>query len=111
MSTFNEIGSGGVSGTGCVLITFLDRFHTTYAQGDTAYNVNKAKVGILERVIIKKQRVVRNLRTQGLFTVMYIDTFNALWNEFDLVTFSEAQLLATTYLEDLLEELDKVDLC
>ena len=111
MNTFNEIGSGGVLTTGCVLITFLDRLHTTYAQGDIAYNVNKAKVGILERVVIKKQRVIRNVKTQGLFTVLYVDTLNAWWNEFDLVTLSEAQLLATAYLEYLLKELGKIDLC
>lgn len=111
MSTFNETGSGGASTSGCVLVTFLDELHTTYAQGDFAYNVNKARVGVLERVVIKRQRVIQNVKTGGLFTVLYVDTLNALWNEFDLVPFSEAQVLATAYLEGLLDELDKIDLC
>ena len=111
MSTFNETGSGGILTAGCVLVTFLDRLHTTYGQGDIAYNVNKAKVGILERVVIKKQRVIRNLKTHGMFTVLYVDTLNALWNEFDLVPFSEDQVLAVAYLEDLLNELGGIDIC
>ncbi len=111
MSTFNETGLGGALIAGCVLVTFLDRFHTTYGQGDIAYNVNKAKVGVLERVVIKKQRVIRNLKTQGMFTVLYIDTLNALWNEFDLVSFSEAKVLATAHIEDLLNELGGIDIC
>lgn len=111
MSVFNEIGSGGATVTGCVLITFLDKLHTIYARGDFAYNVNKARVGVLERVVIKRQRVIQNIKTGGLFTVLYVDTLNALWRDSDLVPFSEAQSLATIYLEGLLDELDKIDLC
>ena len=110
MSTFNEIGSGGVLTAGCVLVTFLDKLHTIYAKGDFAYNVNKARVGVLERVVIKRQRVIQNIKTHGLLTVLYVDTLNALWSDSDLVPFSEAQSLATIYLDGLLDELDKIDL-
>lgn len=111
MSVFNEISTGGVSVSGCAWFQHLDQLHTTWGRGDILYNVNKARRGVLEKVVIKKQRIIRNTRTQGAFTVLYIDTYNALWNEWDLVPFADAQLLAVTYLQRLLDELDKIPSC
>lgn len=109
--TFNEIGSGGAIISGCSLISFVDILYTTFAQGDVGYNVNKARVGVLEKVVIKKQKAIRNLKTHGKLTVLYIDTFNALWNESDLVSLSNAKTIAVNYLQGLLEDLDKIKNC
>lgn len=111
MNTYNEIGTGGATLTSCAWIKFLDQLKTTWGAGDIVYNVNKAKRGVLEKIVVKKQIITRNIRTHGQYSVLYTDTLNALWNEWDLVTFEEAQLLAVTYLEQLLVELGKIETC
>lgn len=111
MSTFNEVITGGLTIFGCALITFLDELRTKYGQGDIVYNVNKARLGVLEKVVVKKQRIIRNIKTHGKFIVLYFDTFNGLWNEWDLVPLSEAQLLATIYLQSLLDDLSEIETC
>lgn len=111
MSTYNEIGTGGATISSCAWIKFLDQLHTIWGAGDIVYNVDKAKRGVLEKVVIKKQTITRNIKTHGQYSVLYTDTFNALWNEWDLVTFAEAQLLSVIYLEQLLVELGKIEAC
>lgn len=60
--------------------------------GDTLYIKSRAKLGIFERVFIKK--VLLN----GRFKIVpiYKDTMNALWNENELVTREEAEALVAT---------------
>jgi len=108
---YNELATGGARTTGCSVVEYLDLFFSTYAQGDVVYNVDKARVGILERIVIKKQRVINNINTQGQYVTLYVDTLNALWNERDLVLFAEAQDIATAYLEGLLAELSEIETC
>ncbi len=109
MAVFNEIMDGGVVIAGCTLYTFLDRVRTLYGPGDILYNIDKAKKGVLERVVIKRQRVLRSRTTEGQFQVLYIDTLNALWNEWDLVSHAVASDLAIAYFEKLLDDLSKLE--
>jgi glycerol-3-phosphate responsive antiterminator len=111
MSIFNETGLGGALMAGCATSTIIHTTHTTYGQGDTAYNIDKAKVGVLEKVVVKKQRVIQNSKTHGKALVLYVDTFNGLWNEHDLVSFTEAQALAIDYLQGCLSDLEPIDTC
>ena len=39
---------------------------------------------------------------------MYVDTLNGLWNEWDLISHSQAIALATAYYEGLLEDASKL---
>jgi len=111
MSVYNEIGAGGSVVASCALITFLDQVHTAYGAGDVLYDLRKARLGVLEKIVIKKQRIVQNIKTYGELRILYTDTHNALWNEWDLVSFSVAQALAANYLQDLLSDLNQIDSC
>jgi hypothetical protein len=112
MSIINEIGSGGATITSdCSLIMFSYKIHTTWGPGDVLYNIDKARVGVLEKVVVKKQRLTMNSRTKGFQNVIYVDTFNALWNEWDLVVLSEAQTVAVAYLERQLAALNSLNSC
>jgi hypothetical protein len=104
MATFNEIGAGGGSLGGCAIITYIKIYHTMFAAGDIVFNIDKAKKGVLEKVVIKRQRVINSVYTGGQFEVMYVDTLNALWNEWDLISHSEAVDWAQAHYERMLAE-------
>lgn len=111
MATINEIGSGGCSIRGCAIITYIKTYTTKFAAGDIVFNVDKARKGVLEKVVIKKVRVINANKTGGAFEVMYVDTYNALWNEWDLVSHREALELAQEYYEFLLAEAAELKKC
>jgi len=96
---YDEMGSGGMIVSGCMAFSHVHYVITTYGPGDMLYNVHKARKGILEKIVIKKPRVVQSAKTYGLAISLYVDTLNALWNEDDLVTYDEAVDLATDYCE------------
>ena len=108
-TTFNIIGDSAACGVSAhkVLITY------DYAVGSIVYNINKARRGILEAVAIKKVRIVTP--TNGdVIAILYQDTYNGLWNEYDLCNEQEATDLAIIYLENvkssILEEMLHCDL-
>lgn len=109
--TYNETMSGGVKVSGCPVVTFIKTYQTLFASGDVVFNVHKARRGLLEKIVIKSPKLIQNIRTGGTILVMYVDTFNALWNEYDLISHSQAIALATAYYEDLLEDLEEIDKC
>lgn len=111
MAIYNQTPSGGIVGTGCALEKFIQNIQTLYGPGDIVYSRLKAMRGTLEKVVIKQQKLIKNKRTYNRFVVMYIDTFNGLWNEWDLITLNEAQILAEDYLSDLLIDLNKLKRC
>lgn len=66
--------------------------------GDLVYLQYKAIKGILEYVVIKKLKIVdRTIQGYGQCVTLYVDTWNALYNEDDLVTLEEANSLISTY--------------
>ena len=102
--TYNEIGSGGTMIGGFVLPTVLHPVLTRFVPGEALYNVAKARRGVLEKVIVKAVRTVTNKRTLGASRVLYIDTFNALWNEYDLVRPDEAHALVAVHWQKLSDQ-------
>jgi hypothetical protein len=106
--TYNEISAGGIRVHGCAIITKAHIYTTLYGVGDIVYNIDKAKMGILEKVVIKELIQAKPKFTSGIFVVLYKDTLNALWNEYDLVTYEDAKALAETYYENLLADLAKI---
>jgi len=104
MAIFNETGSSGVKTGGCAIITYIKTYRTAFAAGDIVFNVDKANKGVLEKIIIKKSRIINSAKTGGQFEAMYVDTLNALWNEWDLISHAEAIALVQLYYEDLLAE-------
>ena len=50
-------------------------------------------------------------KTGGIFHVMYVDTWNGLWNEDELVSHQEAIDLATTYWNRQLALAERIKAC
>ncbi len=70
-----------------------------YKPGDILYLSYKAKIGKLEKIKIKDVRVISNRQINGAIDFIYIDTYNSLYNDRDLVLETEALLLAKQYYE------------
>jgi len=102
MAIYQIEAEGGLKAAGCGAIIYIKTYQTKFAPGDIVFSVQKARKGVIERVVIKKQKVINSAKTGGQFQVMYVDTYNGLWNEWDLISHSEALLLAQAYYEDLL---------
>lgn len=109
MAIYDELGIVDFTAGGHASVTYRDNIITLYGPGDVVYNVHKAKLGVIEKIVVKYPKIVKNAKTYGKVVVLYKDTFNALWNESDLIVKAEAVALATAYYEDLLVELDEIN--
>lgn len=95
MMDLTYIGSGTIGIGGCAA-TEKDSFYSyRYAQGSKVYVCLSARKGVLEAVYIK--RVILNLNVYGQVVPIYEDTFNGLYNEYDLCSQASAITLATAY--------------
>jgi len=108
---FDEVGSGGVSDGGCAVPVAMYSSVTKYGLGDTLYNVAKARRGVLEKVVIKSIRSMATRRTAGRETTLYQDTFNGLWNEWDLVPLGKALVMVEEHRLRLADEARKLGRC
>lgn len=106
---YNEVASDGVVLCGRAINQVSRVYTTVYGVGDIAYNKNKAVKGILEKIVIKNILPIKFSLNHGQFSVLYKDTLNALWNEYDLVTLDVAKELSIIYYENLLEDLQKLE--
>lgn len=88
---------------------YVKTYTTLFGAGDIVYSLPKAKRGILEKVVIRRVNALNSLLTQGAFEVMYVDTLNSLWNEWDLVSHAEAIDIAKAYYEELLADWEEVN--
>lgn len=109
--TYNETVSGGLIVGGCATITRTEIIVSAFGAGDVLYNINKAKKGVLEKVVIKSYMLAKHSLTQGVRVFVYKDTFNALWNEWELVPYATALALAESYYTNLLAQLDELNEC
>lgn len=94
------------TGSGTILINGCTRYKLYLYEvykwnvGDTAFLAYKASdEGKLEKVVIKKIRLVGNNSTVGEIRFIYQDTLNSLYNEWDLVNEYTALNLAKQYYE------------
>ena len=95
MSNFSAVGNSYACGSGSRTILFVYK----YAQGSVVCYAQKARMGIIETVVIKRANILRNTNTGGTYAVSYQDLTNRLWWEWELCTEQEAHLLAIRYLE------------
>lgn len=100
---FSYTMTGGIKLSGCSTpIKVSKRYPLKFAIGSKAYRKDKARnKGKLEAVVIKKaNRVVSSPFVKGAYyEINYVDTFNRVWLENELVWQSEAISLATAYWE------------
>lgn len=102
---------GGIRTGGCARIAGAVAYITAFGVGDILYNVRKARKGVFEKVVIKKPRIIKSMRTSGIQVTLYVDTYNALWNESDLVAYDAALQLATIYYNNLVQEYNSLNSC
>lgn len=102
MALFTYDASGGLGlnkcGVGYIFYPYYVR-RVAFSIRDQAWLRYKAEIGILESIIIKKIKLVDyTTRGTGLSIILYIDTFNAIYNERDLIYYEEAVTLVEAYL-------------
>jgi hypothetical protein len=110
-------GTGNIKISGCAIVsaTFCEVF--AFAIGSTVYACQKAcQRGFLEPVCIKSVRILKSQASQwGCFPppdpkkVMYIDTYNTIWEERELCTHAQAIEHAIAYWQRLAEEAEALD--
>jgi hypothetical protein len=92
-------GSGSIQLKGCAGVVGKYFYQTKFGERSAAYTLQKAKKGIIEKIVVKQVILHRSPKTYNQIVWLYKDTFNGLWNESDLLTHQEAIDIATAYLE------------
>jgi hypothetical protein len=108
---YDEAVTGGVRGSGCALFNCYLPFAGQYRIGEVLFDASKARRGVLEKIVIKGVRVSMSRRRGSLKVVLYQDTFNGLWNEFDLVPFEGAVELIQAHLDSIENDLSRLSPC
>lgn len=91
---------GSIRITGCAIKRIEKNFFIKFALGSRVFIKKKAKLGILESVVLKKVNRVEpdNYSYNGIQPVInYVDTFNRVWIEDELIGESLAIDLAKIY--------------
>lgn len=79
---------GGIEVFGCAIYKTEIAYNPIFQIGDILYSKNKAILGTYEKISVKKI----------LFPMyLYVDTFNGLWNQKELVTYEVATSLIQQY--------------
>lgn len=95
-------GSGTLYVGGCVVLEVIKQYAVEFPVGSKVYRKDKAKKGILEAIVIKK---INRVIVHGYFYVInYVDTFNGVWIEGELVSHEEAKTLAIAYWESVIQQ-------
>ena len=100
MSTFT------ITADSCALAASRELITVTYkfAEGSAAYIIDEASRGHIKYVVIKKVKLAFNKhpfdKVRYQTKALYTDTFNGLWNEWDLCSEVDAIAIATKYLQD-----------
>lgn len=96
-------GSGGFRFGVCSKYWKTINYPHQWSPGDILFSKQKAMIGQFEKVAIKEVRLIMNASTFGKMIFIYVDTFNSLWNENDLVQEYDALLIAKMYYEKQIE--------
>lgn len=103
MVTFTYVASGSLNLRKCGIGYHVDPLHIhniAFSIGDQAWIKYKAIKGILEWIIIKKIKIFDySYNGEGPCTILYVDTFNALYNEEDLIYYEDALALVEAFYE------------
>jgi hypothetical protein len=90
--------TGSIRITGCSFNKIQKNFLVYFAVGSRVYIKKKAKLGILESVVLKKVYRTAPEKYQGVQPVIsYVDTFNRVWIEDELTWEADAIDYAKVY--------------
>jgi hypothetical protein len=87
---------------GCAGFNFKKNFLVLFVVGSKAYIRKKARFGKMEFVVIKKILPQNNNQFQP--DVLYVDTFNRIWSEDELLTQENALDAANLYWQNIYQE-------
>jgi hypothetical protein len=91
------VGSGIIKLSPCFQASSAAYITYKWIPGDIVFFKPKAKKGILEKIVIKKVRIISKYSLGGQKVFLYEDTYNSLYNEDELITEADAILLAEAY--------------
>lgn len=97
---FEHQASGRVRVNGCAGLSLEKNYPALYAVGDRVWIRQKAARGKFESVVVKRVRIkVTDAPSYGgvEIVVVYADTFNRVWIEFELASQAEAETLVESY--------------
>lgn len=92
---------------GCAAIQKIKNVIYKFAEGSIAFDCMKSRKGILEKIAIKKVLISAGKKTLGQKIIVYMDTYNSLYNEEDLCTKEEAVNFSILYYENLYLDVQK----
>jgi hypothetical protein len=99
MPSLSYTGSGIFQLSACSKYWKTINYPHKWSPGDILFSKQKAIMGQFEKIAVKQVRLIINAGTAGKMIFIYVDTFNSLWNEDDLVQEYDALLLAKMYYE------------
>ena len=99
MATTTYTGSGGLNVLGCASVSKIICVVYKYAEGSRLWLKYKAIKGCLESVVIKRVDFLQNRNTYNRMVPLYVDTYNAFYNENELIDEATAIELAKQYYE------------
>ena len=89
--TYQAVGGPKISG--CANYKLKIFRYYLFGIGSIVFVKAKAMKGIFEKIAIKK------VTFHGPYINLYFDTFNAAWNENELVSYDNALILVNAYIE------------
>lgn len=114
MADFTYTAGGSIFANRCGnnVVFFPKRMITLqFVEGDRAWLRYEAERGRIRSVWIKRVKIVASAATLGRPTIVYFDNLNAVFNEDDLITNSEAVGIAILYHQRRLYEAQKAIEC
>lgn len=108
MSYYYKNSLGGIRVAGCAGISIKQNLIVRFLVGDRVYIKRKAIIGKIESVIIKRLNGVfpkyKEFNEVVQPDLNYVDTFNRVWLESELITQENAFDLAKIYLENIRQD-------
>jgi hypothetical protein len=99
--------TGTIRVVGCAGLSLKKNFLTLFLVGDRAYIRKKARLGDIESVVVKRihRKEPQFVSRQGAQpNIMYVDTYNRIWEESELLSEEDAVDLARIYWQNIEQE-------
>lgn len=99
--------TGRIRVVGCAGLSLKRNFLTLFLVGDRVYIRKKARLGDIESVVVKRihRKDPENASRYGIQpNIIYVDTYNRIWEESELLSEENAVDLARIYWQNIEQE-------
>ena len=90
---FTYEATGGIQIFGCSAYKLIHFRYYQYRIGSLLFSKQKARRGIYEKIAVK------DVKFPNAYVNLYVDTFNGLWTEDELVSYENAVILVEQYID------------